>query len=93
MGIGPPAIQGTWASADQVSVTSFASGAFTTRERATGVLLASDGRYVQSGNQFSMRWTSLLANETRTATCEFQSASEISCTTGPGATFTLVKVA
>lgn len=82
-------IDGTWATQDGVLVSTFSNGAFTSRVTTTGETVVEDGRYSRSGETLSLAWTSLIANERRSAECTVLSNTQMTCTPSAGPPFTL----
>ena len=88
----PSPIDGTWASGDGVSVTSFNNGRFTTRFTQTNEVLA-EGTYLMRGGQATMQWVSIAAQEQRSAVCSFSAANTLRCAPAQGDAFTLTRSA
>lgn len=87
-------IDGTWTTEDGVLVSSFTrSGAFTSRVVSTGETVVEDGRYSRSGDQLTLAWTSLIANERRSAECTILSSTRMSCAPSAGPAFVLTRSA
>ena len=85
-------IDGTWASGEGVSVTSFNNGRFTTRFTQTNEVLA-EGTYLMRGGQATMQWVSIAAQEQRSAVCSFTGADSLRCAPPQGEAFTLTRSA
>jgi len=84
-------VDGTWATDDGVLVSTFANGAFTSRVTTTGETVVQDGRYSRSGNTLTLAWTSLIANERRSAECNVLSPRQMACTPSVGTPFNLTR--
>jgi hypothetical protein len=90
---GGSSVDGSWASDDASPpfITTFQNGAFTTR-LTTGETVVSDGRYARAANGLTLSWTSLAANEQRSAACSFVTSRQLACTPSVGQTFTMSRV-
>ncbi|MEM7696049.1 MAG: hypothetical protein AAF318_16490 [Pseudomonadota bacterium] len=84
-------IAGDWASTDGVFVAQFANGAFTSRLVTTGETVVADGRYEVTGQTVALAWTSIAANEQRSANCVFGNRNEVTCTPSVGNPFTMTR--
>ncbi|MEM8855059.1 MAG: hypothetical protein AAGD34_15250 [Pseudomonadota bacterium] len=91
-GIGGPRLDGNWASDDGVFVATFRDGAFSSRLTGTGETVVADGRYQRADGGVALSWTSIAANEARSARCTFLNRTQLSCTPSAGQTFTMTKV-
>ncbi len=91
VGAGDP-VTGSWASVDGVFVATFDNGAFQSRLTSTGDTVVADGRYRATSNGYNLSWTSIAANEQRSARCLFTAVGELTCTPSAGAPFTMRKV-
>lgn len=87
------AVAGNWASDDGVFVANFANGAFSSRLTGTGETVVADGRYDPTGTGVTLTWTSIAANERRSASCSFATRSQLRCAPSVGAPFTMTRVA
>ena len=85
-----PAIEGTWASGDGISVTSFQGGQFTTRFVRTNEVLA-QGSYTAAGSNIAMQWVSLARQEQLSATCSLTGADTMRCSQPGGSGFDLTR--
>lgn len=87
-------VEGTWTTADGVGVSTFTKGgSFTTRVVSTGETVVEDGRYSRTGDTLTLAWTSLTANERRSAECMVLSSTRMTCTPSVGPAFTLTRSA
>lgn len=86
-------VDGTWISSDGVLVSTFSQGAFTSRVTTTGETVVEDGRYSRTGDKLTLAWTSLVANQRRSAECTVNSPTVMSCTPSQGDAFTLTRTA
>lgn len=84
-------MDGRWASTDGIFVASFSGGQFTSRFTKTNEILA-QGSYGVTGNQVSMQWLSVAAQEQRSANCTIRSANSVHCTQAGGGAFDLRRV-
>lgn len=89
---GSDPVKGRWASTDGVFVATFDSGAFTSRLTGTGETVVADGRYARTGAGYRLSWTSIAANEQRSADCTFTGGRELACTPSVGQPFTMRRV-
>ena len=85
-------VDGRWASDDGVFVARFDAGAFTSRLSGTGETVVADGRYQREGGGLRLEWTSIAADERRTADCRFIAANRLACAPSVGTDFTMTKV-
>lgn len=90
--IGGDPVTGSWASVDGVFVATFDNGAFQSRLTSTGETVVADGRYQSVPGGYRLSWTSIAANERRTADCVFTATQQLTCTPSAGAAFTMRKV-
>lgn len=86
-------IDGNWAADDGSFIAAFDGGAFSSRLISTGETVISDGRYTRTTDGLSLTWTSIAANEPRSATCAFTDQNRIACTPSDGMGFTMTRVA
>ena len=86
-------IEGNWAADDGSFIATFNKGAFSSRLISTGETVVSDGGYARSGSGIQLSWTSLAANEPRSASCTFLAADKIACEPSAGQRFTMTRVA
>lgn len=91
--LGGDTLAGNWASSDGVFVATFANGAFSSRLTGTGEVVVADGRYSRVSDGLELTWTSIAANERRSALCQFQSAETVRCNPSAGRPFTMTRVA
>ncbi|WP_062206215.1 hypothetical protein [Aureimonas sp. AU12] len=85
----PAGIEGNWSSVGgPVAYTaSFAGGRFTSKEAATGAVLA-DGNYTKTNpTQASIIYRSRTRNESVSVTCNLMSASRLACVNSGGSRF------
>jgi len=85
-------MDGTWASTDGVFIANFQNGKFVSRFTKTNEVLAA-GTYTVTGNQISMQWISVQAQQQRSANCSMTGASTVSCTQAGGGSFDLQRTA
>ncbi|MEO1088475.1 MAG: hypothetical protein AAFY88_29940, partial [Acidobacteriota bacterium] len=78
-----------WASDDGVFVATFRNGSFTSRLVSTGDTVVADGRYTSTAGGLNLAWTSIAANERRTAQCTLVAQSQLSCVPNVGQRFTM----
>ena len=90
--LGGDRLAGSWAFDDGAYVTSFRNGTFATRRTDNGETIVEDGRYARAADGIALSWTSLAANEARSATCRFVSAATLTCTPSVGVPFTMQRV-
>lgn len=86
-------VEGRWASDDGVFVATFDGGAFTSQLVSTGDTVVADGRYSDTGAAVQLRWTSIVANEGRSARCTFAGANRLACEPSAGDAFSMTRVA
>jgi len=86
-------VEGSWASADGVFVATFRDGAFSSRLTETGETVVADGRYTRRAEGLLLEWTSIAANERRSARCRFVASNRLACTPSAGRPFTMSRVA
>ncbi|UOM33804.1 hypothetical protein [Acuticoccus sp. I52.16.1] len=91
-GSGGSSIDGNWGSDDGVFIATFQNGAFTSRLTGTGETVVADGRYVRTGAGLRLNWTSIAANEARTAECTLITTRQLSCAPSVGQPFTMTRV-
>lgn len=91
--VGGDNFDGSWESNDAAPpfITTFQNGAFTTR-LTTGETVVSDGRYRREANGLTLEWTSMAANEQRSAICQFVATRQLACTPSVGQTFMMSRV-
>jgi hypothetical protein len=92
LGTGGDSVDGNWASDDGVFVATFRGGAFSSRLTSTGETVVADGRYTRGGDGLTLAWTSIAANERRSAACRFVTTRQLACTPSVGQTFTMSRV-
>jgi hypothetical protein len=85
-------LDGNWASDDGVFVATFDNGAFISRLTGTGETVVADGRYSRSAGGIQLEWTSIAANERRSAQCEFLGSGRLRCAPSVGEPFTMTRV-
>jgi hypothetical protein len=85
-------VDGNWASDDGVFVATFRDGAFTSRLTGTGETVVADGRYTRTDQGLLLEWTSIAANEQRSARCRFTDSDRLSCRPSTGQPFTMTRV-
>ncbi|MEM0907677.1 MAG: hypothetical protein AAGJ94_09960 [Pseudomonadota bacterium] len=85
-------VDGQWSADDGSFVATFDNGAFTSRLTSTGETVVFDGRYSSTGNGLALAWTSVGANERRSADCTFSARNRLSCVPSVGTAFSLTKV-
>ena len=85
-------VDGNWSSDDGVFVATFQSGAFTSRLTGTGETVVADGRYTRTADGLTLSWTSIAANQPRSARCVFVTTAQLSCTPSVGQPFTMSRV-
>jgi hypothetical protein len=84
-------VSGRWASDDGVFVATFRNGAFSSRLTSTGETVVADGRYRRTTDGLILEWTSIAANERRTAQCRFLATSRLACAPSVGQSFTMTR--
>lgn len=92
VGMGGDNLEGSWASDDGVFVATFRNGAFSSRLTSTGETVVADGRYTRGANGLTLAWTSIAANERRSADCRFVTTRQLSCAPSVGQAFTMTRV-
>lgn len=85
-------IEGTWASEDGVSVTTFSDGAFSTRVTSTNEVVA-EGQYQVAADGLQLTWFSVVANEQRSAVCRRAERNRLVCQPRNGDSFSMTRVA
>jgi hypothetical protein len=85
-------VDGNWAADNGEFIATFNQGAFSSRLISTGETVIAGGQYTRGADGLALTWTSLAANEARSANCTFVAANKISCTPSVGQTFTMTRV-
>jgi hypothetical protein len=86
-------LDGNWAADDGSFIASFNNGTFSSRLISTGETVVTDGSYTRTPTGFSLTWTSIAANEPRSANCTFTTSDKIACEPSAGQKFTMTRVA
>ena len=88
----PTAMDGNWASSDGVFYASFQGGSFISRFTQTNEILA-QGTYTVDGNNVSMQWLSVQAQQQRSANCTIAGSGTVQCNQAGGGSFELTRSA
>jgi len=89
---GGPSVEGRWASADGVGITTLGEGRLITRRTTTGEVLAS-GTYAVEGSRVNFSWFSGAAQQQRSAVCTFAGPNTLRCNQAGGTSFDLTRIA
>ncbi|MEM8649546.1 MAG: hypothetical protein AAGF54_03355 [Pseudomonadota bacterium] len=87
--LGPPVLNGNWASSDGVYVAEFNNGSFRAVANDTGAVI-SEGRYIAlAENKVQIKWNGLVSGTTNEAECIKPEANQMDCVDQNGNRFTL----